>query len=54
MFLAVKLGKSAIIIEILLENGDNPGVITIVSNETPLDVANENCQEVVVNFNPSH
>ncbi|XP_041378923.1 ankyrin repeat domain-containing protein 50-like [Gigantopelta aegis] len=39
LFFAVREGKSALIVETLLENGANPNVI--VSNETPLDVANE-------------
>ena len=39
LFFAVREGKSALTVETLLENDANPNII--VSNETPLDVAND-------------
>ena len=47
LFFAVQGGKSTSIVEILLENGANPNVITAM-NRTPLDEANDNKDEAII------
>ena len=47
LFLAVTGGQPTSIVEMLLENGANPNIIAAM-NETPLDVANDNKDEAII------